>query len=220
MEEQIMISTHTRSSLSRIILVLAILSLSGITASASVITAFGGASGPGLASMSFNEVVTPAPGNDNVVGASPNYVSINQKAFGSTAIIDMTFIVEDFGVPTTEYVFIEGVSNGSLDNWMSYQIKLGFGTGAGFVLSSLGDGLDFDSPEFDSPFDFAPYPTVSLGEDVINVADALFMVSAFHTFTFTVDVPAGISEFTVRQEPREESVATEPTAMSRVKSLY
>lgn len=205
---------------SRITLAAALLCMGTLTASASIIGAFGGASGPGLDSMSFNEVVTPAPGNDNVVGASTNYVSINQKAFNATAIIDMTFIVTDIALPPTEYVFTEGVYNGSLDNWESYRILLGYGTGADFVEATPGGGLDFDTPDYDSPFDFTPYPTVTLGETVINASDALFLVGAFHTFTFTVDVPAGIGEFTVRQVPREESVATEPTAFSRVKSLY
>lgn len=187
---------------------------------ASIITMFGGASGPGLASMSFNEVVTTAIGNDDVVGASPNYVSINQKAFGAVDYIDMVFVVEDIGVPSTEYAFTEGVSNGTGTDWIGYQILLGFGTGASFVESSLGDGLDFDAPDFNSPIDFTPFATVTLGEDVYNAVDGLFSSGAFHVFSFSVDVPIGITEFTLRQIPREASVATSTSTWSQVKALY
>ncbi len=196
------------------------LALAMPAAQASVITMFGGASGPGLASMSFNEVVTTDLANDDVVGASPNYVSINQKAFGSVNYIDMVFTVEDFGVPTTEYVFIEGVSNGTGSDWIGYQISLGFGTGAGFTQSPLGDGLDFDAPDYNSSLDFAPYTSVTLGEDVHNATGGVFANGAFHTFMFSVDVPNTITEFTIRQEPREESVATSNSTWSQVKALY
>lgn len=212
--------TSTGIRITRILFLAALLCAPGQWALASVITAFGGASGPGLDSMSFNNLGTPAIGNDDVVGASPNWVSINQKAFNATDYIDLVFIVEDFGVPTTEYIFNEGVFNGTLDNWIGYQLMLGFGTGAAFVQSTLGDGLDFDAPDYNSPFDFTPLPTLSLGEDVINAVDGLFTVGAFHTFTFALDVPNGITEFTIRQTPREEPVAASSSTWSKVKALF
>ncbi|MBU1073473.1 hypothetical protein KKG45_09530, partial [bacterium] len=122
-------------------LIAAVLCSPGDSARASVIIAFDGASGPGLDSMSFNSVVTPNIGNDDVVGASPNWISINQKAFAVVDYIDMVFSVEDFGVPATEYILTEGVFNGTAEDWIGYQVVLGFGTGAGFVQSTLGDGL-------------------------------------------------------------------------------
>ncbi len=195
--------------------------MAALPAAASVITAFEGAYGPGLDSMSFNEVVTPAPGNDDVAGPSPNYVSINQKAFAAVGIIDMVFLVEDFGVPSTEYMIYEGVFNGTGEDWIGYEIKLGYGIGADFEQAEVGGGLDLDAPDYNSPIVFdPPYAFTMIGETVHNAVDGVFTAGAFHTFQFAVDVPNGISEFTIRQEPRNEPVAAMPSAWSEVKALY
>ncbi len=216
-----MTSRLTKTSAAALLFAAAIMCASAAPALASVITAFGGASGPGLGSMSFNNLGTPAVGNDNVVGASPNWISINQKAFGAVDYIDMVFTVEDFGVPSTEYILTEGVANGTGTDWIGYQVVLGFGTGAGFTQSSLGDGLGFDNPEFDSPLDFSPFDMqLPLNEDVHNAVLDVFVDGAFHVFTFTIDVPNTISEFTIRQAPRTNPVADESVTWSEVKTLY
>lgn len=117
----------------RLVFALAALVAVASPAAAQVIAAFGGASGPGLDSMTFNSIDNVTMANDNVVGASTNIIWINQKAFNASQYIDMVFLVDDIGVPTNEYVLYEGVFNGTPDDWIGYQIKLGFGTGAGFV---------------------------------------------------------------------------------------
>ncbi|MBC8425277.1 hypothetical protein H8E07_14240 [bacterium] len=216
-----MTSRLTKTPVAALLFVAAIMCAPSAPALASVITAFGGASGPGLASMSFNNLGTPAAGNDDVVGASPNWIHINQKAFGAVDYIDMVFIVEDFGVPSTEYVLSEGVDNGTGTDWIGYQVVLGFGTGAGFTPSTLGDGLGFDNPDFNSPLDFTPFEMqLPLNEDVHNAVLDVFANGAFHVFTFTIDVPNTISEFTIRQAPRTLPVADELVTWSDVKGLY
>ena len=203
------------------LLVPALLVLSSASASAGVVVAFGGASGPGLVSMSFNNLGTPSPGNDNVVGTSPNWIAVNQKAFGSVGYIDMVFVVVDSGAaPITEYVLTEGVDNGTGIDWTDYHLQLGFGTGAGFVPSGPGDGLDFDAPDYDSPFDFAPFTTVNPGEDGVDAYGGTFPTGAFHVISFPFDVPNGITEFTIRQYPTISPTPTEATTWGRVKSLY
>jgi len=206
---------------SGVLLVPALLVLLAGPASAGVVTAFGGASGPGLISMSFNNFDTPSPGNDNVVGTSPNYMSVNQKAYGSVGYIDMVFSVTDSGAtPVTEYQFTEGVSNGSGVDWTDYHLQLGFGTGASFVPSGSGDGLDFDAPDYDSPFDFSPFTTVTPGEDGVDAYGGVFPFGAFFVLSFPVDVPNGITEFTIRQYPTISATPTEATTWGRLKSLY
>ena len=133
----------------------------------------------------------------------------------------MVFHVDDIGLPTTEYLVTEGVFNGTPDLWIGYQVKLGFGVGAGFTQSALGDGLGFDAPDYNSPLDFTPYTIQTpLNEDVINAVLAAVNPGEFHTWAFTVDVPAGISEFTIRQEPRTSPVSTDAETWSKVKGLY
>jgi len=160
----------------------------------------------GIASVAGEPVDPPVdPNNDNVVGASPNEIVVTQKAFfGVNGVADIVFSVIDSG-GTTEYLFIEGVSNSSGIDWSQYRIELGFGEGAGFVPSTPGDGLDFDTPDEDSPRDFSTFFAFSplIGEDVIEATGGIFPNLAFTTppFLFTVDVPDGIDSFTIRQIP-------------------
>ena len=160
----------------------------------------------GIASIAGEPVDPPvAPNNDNVVGASPNEVVVTQKDFfGVNGVADIVFTVIDSG-GTTEYAFVEGVSNSSGIAWDQYRIELGFGEGSGFVASTPGDGLDFDTPDEDSPFDFSVFfssPSLE-DEDTILAEGGIFPYLAFTTppFLFSVDVPDGISSFTLRQIP-------------------
>ena len=160
----------------------------------------------GIASIAGEPVDPPVdPNNDNVVGVSPNEVVVTQKDFfGVNGVADIVFSVIDSG-GTTEYAFIEGVSNSSGVDWDQYRIELGFGEGVGFIASTPGDGLDFDTPDEDSPFDFSVFystPTL-VGEDVILATGGLFPYLAFTTppFQFSIDVPDGIDSFTLRQIP-------------------
>ena len=208
------------SRVSGLLLLVALLGLPAAPASAGVVTAFGGASGPGLASMSFNNLGSPSIGNDDVAGPSPNWIAVNQKAFGAVGYIDMVFIVEDFGVPTTEYILSEGVHNGTGIDWTDYHIELGFGTGASFVPSAPGDGLDFDAPDYNSPVVFAPFTTLIVNEDTIDAMDGLVPNGTFHVWGFPIDVPNGITEFTIRQYPTIAPVPTAPTTWGHLKRLY
>lgn len=160
----------------------------------------------GIASIAGEPIDPPvAPNNDNVVGASPNEIVVTQKDFfGVNGVADIVFSVIDSG-GTTEYLFIEGVSNSSGIDWDEYRIELGFGEGVDFVPSTPGDGLDFDTPDEDSPRDFSVFfPLDSLpDEDTILAEGGIFPYLAFTTppFVFSVDVPDGIDSFTIRQTP-------------------
>ena len=158
------------------------------------------ASGPGLASMSYNNTTNAAPANDDVGGASTNVLAINQKAFNAVDFIDIFFTVNDSS-GTTEYLVTEGVFNGTGVTWTDFHLVLGFGTGALFNPSGPGDGLDFDSPDFNSPASFAPFTSVTVLEDTIDVSGGSVSDGQFVNYGFSIDVPDGITDFTIRQLP-------------------
>lgn len=160
----------------------------------------------GVASLA-STTISPlsAPNNDDAVGASPNTVFVTQKNYIAVGPVDIVFTVTNSG-GVSEYTFTEGVFNNTGLNWSGYHIELGFGFDAGFVHSPSGDGLDFDAPSFNSPFNFNPspgfFPTVTPTEDDVYAGGGVMPYLSFAGyFRFTVDVPDGITEFTVRQSP-------------------
>ncbi len=160
----------------------------------------------GIASVALAGVPPIAAiNNDDVAGISPNVLLVTQKAYFSIGPVDIEFTVApSSGV--TEYTIIEGVDNGTGIPWSSYRIELGFGVGASFTPSPSGDGLDFDATSFNSPPDFTGsgyFADVSESEDVLVAFDGIFPVGGFPSpeFRFNIDVPDGITSFTIRQQP-------------------
>lgn len=175
--------------------------LTSVHAQAGTVEAFLGVSGDGLASMSFNNIFpVDGPNNDDVVGPTNNLIHVHQKAYDRIGVIDMEFAVANSG-GVTEYLFREGVDNSTGIPWTDYHLQLGFGTGADFVPSPAGDGLDFDAPDYNSTLNMAPFTTIVVGEDDIDAYDGVFPHLSFTNFEFTIDVPDGIERFTVRQYP-------------------
>ncbi len=190
----------------------------GGTLQAGEITAFTWSSG--IASVAGVTIVTPPdPNNDDVVGGSLNELWITQKDYNGIGPVDIEFTV----IPTggvTEYTIIEGVNNGTGLDFSQYQVQLGFGMGSDFVLSTPGDGLDFDEPDFNTPASFTPffsspsYPS----EDEILATGGVFPAGSFTLpyFIFSVDVPDGFSKFTLRQFP---TAVPEPMSASMLTML-
>jgi len=184
--------------------VAALTTLAATIARAGEVTGFSWYSG--VASVASTTIFPPvAPNNDDVAGPSPNEIFITQKNYFAVGPVDLTFDVTNSG-GVTEYQFKEGVFNNTGLNWSSYHIELGFGQGTGFVKSLAGDGLDFDAPDFNSPFFFNPapgfFPSVSVAEDDVYASGGVMPFLSFAGyFRFAVDVPDGITEFTVRQSP-------------------
>jgi hypothetical protein len=173
------------------------------------------ASGPGLGFASVAAVVTVQANNDNVpaAGRLDNNLVVPLKRFDSSNFIDIQFtVLPSDGV--TEYQFNEFVDNNTGSPWSSYRMVLGFGTGAGFVISALGDGLDFDAPNYDAPPTSGAFPTVGTpDEDQLVFSGGLHGAGA-QPYNFRVDVPdlAGRTSptFTLRQIP---TPVPEPTAL-------
>jgi len=149
---------------------------------------------------------TPILNNDNMVGdATDNTIFVIQKHYVVVDVVDIVFTVANSG-GVTEYLINEGVDNSTGLVWDGYHIELGFGVGSGFVKSSAGDGLDFDSPDYDSTVNFYINPdwfdSWSVTEDDIIASDGLMPHTAYAGgFIYHIDVPDGITEFTLRQSP-------------------
>ncbi len=151
------------------------------------------------------EFIAPlaAPNNDDAVGQSPNFLLVTQKAYNAIGPVDLEFTVVPSG-GTTEYYIEEGVDNGTGIDWSGYRLELGFGVGSAFVPSTSGDGLDFDYPDQNSGADFSTFfSTLTENEDELIAGGGVFPAGAFTTppFFFSVDVPDGITAFTIRQQP-------------------
>jgi hypothetical protein len=171
----------------------------------------------GVASVAATAVVPPvAPNNDNVAGLSPNEFFLTQKNYTAIGPVDLTFDVLNTG-GTTEYAFKEGVANSTGLPWVGYHIELGYGFDAAFVKSLPGDGLDFDAPEYDSGLLFNPAPgfyfptaTPTTEDDIVAGGGVMPNGGFAGYFRFSVDVPDGITQFTVRQSPIVGGVVPEP----------
>jgi hypothetical protein len=159
-------------------------------------------SGPGLGFASVPVIVTGSANNDNVPSNNADLNSaVAFKRFDSTGLIDIVFTISPSDL-TSEYSFSEFVDNNTGVAWSSFRMQLGFGTGANFVLSPSGDGLDFDAPGFDAAPTAATFPTVTTGEDELVFSGGVQGVGA-QSYNFRVDVAdlAGRTTFTLREIP-------------------
>ena len=162
---------------------------------------------PGIVSVAGQSVTTTTVNNDNVVGlGNPNKLFVLQKDYSAVGPVDIVIGVIDTG-GTTEYEVREGVQNSTGVTWSGYRVLLGFGVGGGFVQSTPGDGLNFDDDN-DSLMDFAPgamdfITVIKPNEDVIEASDGDLLTGQFSgtDIIFHIEVPDGITEFTLRQEP-------------------
>lgn len=174
---------------------------------------------PGIYSIAAQGVINGTANNDNLSGVNDNQFFVLQKDYVAVGAVDIIMSVSDSG-GVTEYVVNENVQNSSGVDWVGYRIVLGFGSGAGFVQSTPGDGLDFDTPDEDSPINFAPgaadFTTVTRpSEDELVASDGDLLAGEFSgvDFVFHIDVPDGITEFTLRQQPiAAGTVIPAPTA--------
>jgi PEP-CTERM motif-containing protein len=175
------------------------------------------ASGPGLGFANVAAVVTVQANNDNVPSANgtDGNLVVPLKRFDSANFIDIEFtVLASDG--TTEYKVSEFVDNNTGSAWSSYRMVLGFGTGANFIISPLGDGLDFDFPNYDTPPTSGAFPTVLTPDE-----DQLVFTGGLHgggaqPYNFRIDVPdligRQIPQFTLRQIPTANPIP-EPSTL-------
>jgi hypothetical protein len=171
-----------------------------------------------------NPIITGTPNNDNTSVPANSNMAVASKIFSADDPIDIVFEVETSG-GTAEYRLSEGVANVSGTDFPVYAFELGFGTGANFVRSGGGDGLDFDSPNLDPGPTSARYFTVAHSEDLVvwTQPKAPFSSGVTDAYTISIDVPdfdpasmpasartATGYRFTLRQGPSVAPVIPEP----------
>lgn len=156
----------------------------------------------GVASVAGDIIMPPsALNNDNQVGVSPNLVQVLQKNYVGIGTVDIVFDVSNTG-GTTEYRINEGVANNTGLVWSGYHMELGYGIGASFVPATPGGGLDFDAPDHDSGVTFgAAFPSFSVLELDIFATGVVPNTAFAGGIIFHLDVPDGITQFTLRQSP-------------------
>lgn len=194
------------------------ISLAAVPAFAGKITGFTtfGAedgTGPGLGSVQVSGIVHLNDNNDNQSGGGPNdnNITVPVKRFDHNGYIDIEFHVDNTG-GVSEYQVVEFVDNNVLpaSSWTQFEIYLGFGVGANFVISPANDDLDFDAPTFDSLPSSLAFSQVSTGEDKLVFYNGAHGTGA-KQYTFRIDVPdLSQGTFTLRQVP----VVPEPSTFA------
>lgn len=156
--------------------------------------------GPGLGTVDIPVIATPDSNNDNQPGGTDNNIIVPIKRFDHPGYIDIVFNVSPSS-GTTEYKFFESVDNNTFVPWSSYTMQLGFGTGLAFNnTGGASDGLDFDDPTYDLAPSSSAFSNISMSPDLLVFSNGL-LLSGAETFQFRIDVPDGITSFTLRQTP-------------------
>ncbi len=152
-------------------------------ANASTITApFAGTGGTSSATVS-----TPSPGNDNVLGQSPNSLSIFENWNGLT--FSESFALNQQPAASTEYFVTKRVTNNSGQIWTDFQI--GVGCGNGFVACPGFNPLTMDydqSPTSSAGGTLSSQSLIDFKWTGLNIAPG-----ATVTFTFSLDTCANCS---------------------------
>lgn len=165
-------------------------------------------SGPGLGFGNVAAIITALPDNDNVPAPNvlDNNVTIPLKRFDFPDFIDIEFTVSNSN-GVTEYQVNEFVDNNTGLPWSSYRMILGKGTGAGFIISPLNDGLDFDTGPpggNDTPPNSGAFPIVGRPDEDQLVFSGGLHGSGAQPYSFRIDVPnlgVEFGTFTLRQIP-------------------
>lgn len=168
---------------------------------------------PGFSTGSVGPVgITPAVNNDDHPGASPNL--INYSIFlNSPGGLETEFNLAASG-GTTEYRFTQNFFNNTATVWTGFLFELGQGTGGNFTPFPASAPIRFDlfagqSTATSSKFTLAIDQTNLLRWSSGNVPR---FSSA--SFTFAIDVPDGLTQFTLRQTPLSASSVPEPSTIS------
>jgi hypothetical protein len=182
-------------------------------AHAGVITSVSTLSLPGASTGTIGPLgATPAPNNDNDVGASPNTVPYS-LFLNSPGALEVEFVTAASG-GSTEYRFTQTFVNNSGLAWTGFVFELGYGVGSDFVPAGMQE-LDFDWPGAD------PTPTSTAFTNFIYNSDRIEWLNGsvpsigLVGFTFAIDIPdiAG-NRFTLRQTPVVASqTVPEPTSL-------
>lgn len=199
------------------VLTAAALLLSGENkATAGVITTGGQVILPGFSTGTIGPFGSnPAPNNDNAAAPSPNSIAYS-IFFNSPGFIEVEFAVAA-SAGVTEYFITQSFFNNSGSTWTGFVFELGYGTGGSFVRA--GDGmLDFDLPDADPAPTSGAFGSLDHQAQVMTWTGGLVPTVQPSPFTLSIDVPDGISAFTLRQTPITAAAIPEPGSATLVLS--
>src|SRR4051812_13987784 len=201
----LMMKTQCLSFVAGLLVATAVLTSGASAGVITGVTMFGpnAGTGPGLGTVAVPVVNTFSPNNDNTNPNLPNdnNIVVPIKRFDNIGPIDIEFLVQP-SAGTTEYFVFESVDNNTGVPWNTYHMILGHGTGAGFMPSLSGDGLDFDDPNYHPPPIASAMPVVNISEDHLVFNGGIHGAGA-ESYRFRIDVPnfpLGPG-FTIRQFP-------------------
>lgn len=148
---------------------------------------------------------------------SPNTGTI-VKRFVTVKALDIVFFplpadpLDMSGIPNTEYVVTETVTNSTALPWTDYHMQLGSGSGSAFVLGT--PFADFDVADGPHPFESSVFATAEvLSEDEIKFSGGTVMPGEGVTFTYAIDEGGG---FTLRQFPTVPPRVPNPATLALV----
>lgn len=180
-------------------------------AQAGIITAVGATRLPGFSTGMLGPIgSTPSPNNDNAVSGPTNNInfSIFRNA-GGLGAADYEFVVTNSG-GVTEYLVSGVVINNTRQPWSHYRFELGFGVGDAFTRSATFDGLDFDGPDRTPGAGSPAFPTVVQTNDLLQFSGRTINSIGVAPFSFRIDVPDGLTRFTLRHTPGTGEVPSVP----------
>ena len=147
-----------------------------------------------------------APNNDNAIGFSPNDFFLTQKDYHAIGPVDLTFDVVNSG-GMTEYSIREGVATApacrgvhTISNSDTASTPHLLNRRLVTVSISISPITIRLSYSMDPPGFYFPTAAHTTEDDIV-AGGGVMPSGGFATFRFSVDVPDGITQFTVRQSP-------------------
>ena len=156
----------------------------------------------GLAGASaISSVSVTGPGLGMAVFTGSGTSLIYQMTFESVAPIDAVVSLTGTGAATIQFstfpIPADTVFNQTGVDWTDYHFELGTGSGTSFVPSTSSDGLGFSGTPTSDVF-----KTLSQLQDSLSWSGAVVPTGGPGVnFAFSVDMPDGLNQFTVRELP-------------------
>ena len=167
-------------------------------------------SGPGCTgatcTINSGSSVTATQNNDDVTSTpSANTIQLLEK-FTVINYIDATFTVVDSGGVTEYYGSNLSVTNNTGFAWGAFHWSL--------IPGTANDGLDFDAPSLLPLPTSTLFATLAQGQDTIDwTGGSGVLIGQTVQFKLSIDVPDGITSFTLRGAPTVATVVPEPASL-------
>jgi hypothetical protein len=163
-----------------------------------------GCSGP-ICTLNSGSTNTLAPNNDDLTAPSANTILLSEH-FTSINFLDARFTVFNSQGVTEYFSSNITVNNNTGFTWTNFHWSL--------IPTTTGDGLDFDTPNKMPTPTSSSFAFLQHLEDQINWSGGAGVANNTSTFfTLSIDVPDGLSSFTLRGVPTVNGVIPEPASL-------